>query len=145
MNWGKKIILIYAIFVSGIMFMVFESSSQKIDLVTTNYYAKELKYQDRIDEQKRVDELLDTIGYKIGNEKLVIVFPKDFAGKTIIGDAVMYAPSNEDNDIKQSFSVKDENVEIPLSIIKKGFYNLQLSWKADALSYYFETNIEIKK
>ncbi len=145
MNWGKKIILVYVVFVIGIMFLVFKSSSQKIDLVTTDYYAKELKYQDKIDEQKRVAALSDTINYQITNDKFIIKFPKDFSGKTIAGDVVLYCPSNEDNDVKQKFTILDSNVEIPLLKIQKGHYNLQLSWKADAISYYYETNIDIKK
>ena len=60
MNWGYKILLVYLIFILGILFMVFKSSTQKTDLVTTDYYAKELKYQEKIDEMKQVvAQLLD--------------------------------------------------------------------------------------
>ena len=57
MNWGYKILFVYIAFVAGILAMVFGSSSQKVDLVTPDYYAKELKYQDKIDELGRVAAL----------------------------------------------------------------------------------------
>ncbi|MEQ1555036.1 MAG: FixH family protein, partial [Ferruginibacter sp.] len=71
MNWGYKILSFYALFVVGILFMVFKSSSQNTDLVTTDYYAKELKYQDKIDEQNRVSALTAPINYKLSNDSLI--------------------------------------------------------------------------
>ena len=43
MSWGTKILIVFILFVGGILFMVIKSSIQKTDLVTTDYYAKELK------------------------------------------------------------------------------------------------------
>ena len=45
MNWGYKIILVYVLFVAGIVFLVVRSSMENTDLVTSDYYEKELKYQ----------------------------------------------------------------------------------------------------
>jgi hypothetical protein len=145
MNWGGKIIIVYGIFVAGILFLVVKSSMQKMDLVTTDYYAKELKYQDKIDEQKRVNELSDTIKYEVKNNLFSIVFPKDFSGKNIEGEAVLYSPSDENNDVKHSFSVDNNTVNISLAGVKNGLYNLQLTWKVEAVNYYYETKIDIKK
>ena len=50
MNWGYKIMIVYLVFVAGIAVMVYNSAMQNIDLVTPDYYAKELKYQEKIDE-----------------------------------------------------------------------------------------------
>lgn len=95
MNWGYKILSFYALFVFGILFMVFKSSSQNTDLVTTDYYAKELKYQDKIDEQNRVSALTTPINYKLSNDSLIITFPNDFVGKLLTGNVVLYCVSNE--------------------------------------------------
>ena len=78
MNWGYKILVVYIVFVLAILFMVFKSSMQKTDLVTTDYYAKELKYQQKIDEIKRADALSAPVKYEIKDNELIIVFPKDF-------------------------------------------------------------------
>ena len=50
MNWGYKILMVYVIFIAGILLLVFKSSSQNQDLVTEDYYEQELKYQQKIDE-----------------------------------------------------------------------------------------------
>ncbi len=143
MNWGYKILIVYGIFVAGILFMVFKSSSQKMDLVTTDYYAKELKYQEKIDEVNRVNALSGKIQFEIKGNQVVLHFPKDFSGKKISGNAVLYCPSNEDKDLNQDFIVQDAPLVLQLSAGNKGLYELHISWQADGISYYFEQKIFI--
>ena len=99
MNWGNKILIVYIVFVSGIGFMVYKASTQNADLVTTGYYAKELKYQEKIDEVKRVSALSAPVEFTIKDNTLTIQFPKDFAGKQLAGEVVLYCPSDEKKDI----------------------------------------------
>jgi len=90
MNWGYKIFIVYGVFVAGILFMVVKSSSQQMDLVTTDYYEKELKYQDKIDEAARTNALSENIRYEIKDQHIILFFPKDFSGKKITGKAGFY-------------------------------------------------------
>lgn len=143
MNWGYKIVFAYIAFVLGITFMVVRSSIQKTDLVTTDYYAKELKYQDKIDEMNRTTSLSGLVKCEIRDAQLVIEFPKDFTGKKLEGELVLYCPSDEGRDVKKTFRVKDEPLLLPLSAVKAGQYELHLSWKEEGLSYYFEKKIFI--
>ena len=57
MNWGYKILLVYAVFIAGILFLVYKASSQKMDLVTPDYYEQELKYQSQINATERANAL----------------------------------------------------------------------------------------
>ena len=143
MNWGKKILIVYVVFVTGIGFMVYKSASQKADLVTTDYYAKELKYQDTIDEMGRVASLSSPVLFEVRDNELTIQFPKDFAGKQLTGEALLYCPSDENKDFKKDFSVLDEPVKITLPAANKGLHELHLSWKQGNVTYYFEKKIFI--
>ena len=53
LNWGHGIIIVYVIFVGGILLLSFKSAQQKFDLVQTDYYGAELKYQEVIEASKR--------------------------------------------------------------------------------------------
>ena len=145
MSWGYKILIVYAAFVVGILFLVFKSSSQKMDLVTTDYYAKELKYQEKIDETNRVNALSASIAYEVKNNELIILFPKDFIGKKLEGEAILYCPSDENKDVKQNFTIQDAPLIVSIPSINKTEYELHLSWQADGMSYYFEKKIIIPK
>ncbi|MEO8862477.1 MAG: FixH family protein [Ginsengibacter sp.] len=144
MNWGYKILVVYVVFVVGIVFLVVKASSQKMDLVTTDYYDKELKYQEKIDAMNRVTGLSADVQYEIIRNKLSIVFPKDFAGKKIEGEVALYCPSDEDKDIRHNFSIKDAPLIVSMNANTKGNYELQLTWQADGKSYYFEKKLLIK-
>jgi hypothetical protein len=141
MNWGYKILFVYAIFVTGILFMVFKSSTQKMDLVTTDYYAKELKYQDKIDEANRVNALSEKVQYQLINNQVIISFPKDFAGKKITGNVLLYCTADENKDIKKDFAIKDEPLKITITPANKGLHELHISWQVDDLAYYYENKI----
>lgn len=143
MNWGKKILLVYIVFIAGILFMVFKSSMQKADLVTTDYYNKELKYQDKIDEMNRVSALSAPVKYEIKGDEVIIDFPKDFNGIKLTGEAVLYCPSDENKDVKQSFSLQDESLKMKIPVNQGLLYQLQLTWQDGRVSYYFEKKIFI--
>ncbi len=60
-NWGYKIVLVYSVFVAGILYLVVQSSRQQMDLVTDDYYAQEIRYQEKIDQSKRASALSEPI------------------------------------------------------------------------------------
>lgn len=143
MNWGNKILIVYLVFVAGIVFMVVKSSMLKTDLVTTDYYAKELKYQDKIDEMGRVSALSAPVRHEIKEGVLVIEFPGDFSGKELTGEAVLYCPADKSKDITVPFALTDTVLKIALPSYYTGLYRLQLSWKDGNTTYYFENKIFI--
>lgn len=143
MSWGTKILMVYVAFVAGIVFMVFKSSSTNTDLVTPDYYEKELKYQDKIEEMKRTTALTAQVECRVKDNILTIVFPADFKGRQLVGEAEMYCPSNKKNDFKEAFSVLDNALQVTIPEGRKGQYELHLSWKDGGVTYYFEKKIFI--
>ncbi|MFZ8343681.1 FixH family protein, partial [Staphylococcus aureus] len=49
MNWGYKLLLAFISFALIIGILVYKSINTKYDLVSTEYYKDELRYQDKID------------------------------------------------------------------------------------------------
>jgi hypothetical protein len=143
MNWGTKILIVYIAFIAGIVFMVFKSSTHNKDLVTPDYYARELKYQDKIEEIKRTAALSEPVQYTISDNGITILFPKDFAGKKLVGEAVLYCPSDKQKDIKKTFAVYDQPLHMALPGGSKGLFELHLSWQDGGVTYYFEKKIFI--
>lgn len=143
MNWGYKILIVYFIFVSGILFLVFKSTSEKTDLVTTDYYAQELKYQQKIDESGRTRALSAAPEVMINGNQLQVHFPKDFVQKKLNGNLLLYCPADKEKDVRQNFSVVNEDIILTIPPANKGLHELQISWQADGIKYYFEKKIFI--
>ena len=60
-NWGTGIVLAFVAFITFILYFVvlsFRDPASNHDLVTDDYYQKELKYQDDLDAAKRAVESL---------------------------------------------------------------------------------------
>jgi FixH len=143
MNWGHKIIVVYIVFVAGMLFLAYKSSTQNIELVTGDYYAKELVYQQKIDQAKRAALLSAPVDIKINHHELAIIFPKDFTAKKITGEVTLYCPSDEKKDMHQQFTVTDSAVSITVPGNYRGLHYVKINWSAGDVNYYYEQKIII--
>ncbi|MDE3211828.1 MAG: FixH family protein [Bacteroidota bacterium] len=143
MNWGYKILFVYLAFVAGIMFMVYKTTLQKEDLVTTDYYSKELKYQQVIDAARRTDSLPEPVEYGVQGNNFVVHFPKYFNGKSLIGKLILFCPSDAHKDVKHNFTILGGTITVPITPSATTNYDLHLSWKVDGLDYYLERKVAI--
>lgn len=143
MNWGYKILIVYLAFVGGIVVMVVKSSTQKIDLVTIDYYAKELKYQERIDAIKRTEALSSKVKYEVKNGKVVITLPAAFNLKAVNGNVLLYYAADNSKDVKKDFTTNNTTITMELPNAAKGSYQLQVNWISEGYAFYFEENLSL--
>jgi hypothetical protein len=141
MNWGHKIILVYAIFVSGIVFMVVKASVQKTDLVTADYYEQELKYQGTIDATENANALTSKLNCEVKGGKLEIRFPEEMKNLAIEANLLLYCVADEKKDIKAAMTTSAGLIEMPLPAENKGRHELKIHWTANGKQYYYEDKI----
>lgn len=140
-SWGYKILFAYLAFVAGILFLVIKASGENYDLVTSNYYDAELKYQDVIDQTKRVNELSGPVKITHSVNVVRVQFPVEFMNKTVQGEIYLYRPSDATKDVRQKFTTQQGFVEMDLERNLSGSYDAKLSWQSDGKSYYKEQRI----
>lgn len=141
MNWGKKVLFLYLGFAGLMTFMVIMSFRQKTDLVTTDYYAEELIFQQQIDASNNAKPYEDSIVIMQGERDVKINFPAEFHAGTI-GEVYFYKASDSDFDHK--FPLKlDVNggQKFDKSTFAKGFYTVKVKWEKDNKKYYTEKSI----
>ena len=144
MNWGKYIIITYGIFVICIVYLVVRSMNQKQDLVTGDYYAKELVYQKTIDESNAAAKIEHAVTVKQTNDSICILFSDYFKSKPIEGSALVYCPSDEKKDIKKEFHFSPRAIELKFPYKSTGYRKVKINWKSDTVSYYSEQDIFLK-
>lgn len=137
-SWAYKILIVYLLFVGGILFLVFKANQQHFDLVTENYYEAEVKYQDVIDQKQRAAALSAPPEFQYHGHQLRIQFPSDFSGKILQGEFYLYRPSDATRDFRQSFTVSDNHYSIDLPVSVSGLYDIKLSWQAGGQTYFVE-------
>ncbi len=144
MNWGKGIILVFVIFVLGIGIMVYRSMTKNIDLVTTNYYEKELKYQEQINRINNTNNLKESLKIEYNGSAVIITYPTT-AGKSFSGDIALYKPSDAKSDFKLKVEPgTDMKQLLPMDKLTKGLWKVQVLWAADGKDYFNEEKIMIQ-
>jgi hypothetical protein len=144
LSWGYRIAILYIGFVALIGFMVILCINQRIDLVSDDYYEKELVFQNKINETNNANNLDEKITHTISDNALEILFPSSLKGVALTGDVLFFRPSDAAKDFKCSLSVDANNIQkIDLTKLTKGMYKMQVSWKANNTSYFAEQVIVI--
>ncbi len=109
MNWGYKILFVYLVFIAGILVLVYKSSSEKVDLVTKNYYEQELKYEQKIDEAERAQSLSSPIKYEVNKNEISIYFPVEVKDKKITAQTLLYHAADDSRDSVYTLETTSEN------------------------------------
>ncbi len=145
-NWGLKIIVLYIGFILLILTLVFKSLNQKVDLVAEDYYAQELKYQDKIDGMNNFNELSSPIKTTLEGKRLIIQFPIEFKHQKNSGEILIFRPSDSSLDIKTPIILDENGVQtINNKGLKKGVYKIQISCTNQGKKIYSEQSIYINE
>jgi hypothetical protein len=141
-SWGYKIAALYIGFVLLVLFMVFMAMQQKIELVSPDYYAKELKFQQEIDAMNNAGLLSANLHVELQSNTVIISFPQEFKGKEIKGEALMFRPSDSLLDISFPIELNEEGKLILQSNkFKTGLYKLIIKWSLENKNYQTEHTI----
>ncbi len=140
-NWGYKIIVIYGIFVIGILFLVYKSSQQKMDLVQKDYYADELKYQNVINASQNAKDIGGTLTTIRKGGHLLVGLPASFHNEKVKGVAHLYYAADETRDISKSFITSTGEFEMELLTMMSGYYTLKLDLDLNGKQYYYEQKL----
>ncbi len=144
MNWGYKITIGYLTFVAGIAFLVYKASSQKVDLVTSDYYEQELVYQKRINAKTNTVTLSSAVNVKYDEKSISIELPLEMKKKEVKANIFFYYPADSDRDFARSVASTNGSLNTPKPNGIKGHYILKLSWMVRSVHYYSEQNIYFK-
>jgi nitrogen fixation protein FixH len=145
MNFGGKIVVLYVSFVGLILTLVFMSYGQKVELVSTDYYAQEINFQQKINAINNEKSLSGkSISHSINGNSVILKIDSTLASSDLYGSVKFFRPSDssEDVEIKMNFTNNEQIIDAKNLI--HGTYKLQLSWTSNQKKYFKEDVIFIK-
>jgi hypothetical protein len=142
-NWGTGAFLLFGGFVVFMLGLVFYASQQKNELVTEDYYEKELEFKDVLIKQERTEKLAQQLIIEVKDKELILNFPKE-VGNSISGTVFLFKPSNINDDKELSFTTDNSLQTIDLSTFSTGMYKLRVNWNVGENEYYNEKEIVIE-
>lgn len=143
-NWGTGIVLAFVAFISFIMYFVVVANSDPRadhDLVTEEYYRKELEYQQDLDASRNLELFGGGVEVQRIPEGLGIRFPEGMDPRGIDGKMSLYRPSNKQLDFEMPIQNSDTLQLIPASRLLDGRWNIRLNWTYGGKSFLYRSRI----
>lgn len=141
-NWGTRIVLLYAGFVMLTVTLVYKSMRTDFDLVSNDYYNEELKYQEIIDAGKNQATLSAPVQIEQQGNIIQFKFPPEFTGTTMTGSVHFYSAINEEWDRQYTLNTINGQSRISSDKLKHGQYTAKIRWTHNGKAYYQETSIK---
>ena len=144
LNWGARILILYLGFAGLIIFLVASSINEKIDLVTPDYYERELVYQNKKESIERHNALNDPATVTLNNDGVLIKFPSEFNTSLISGSIIIFRPSDKNLDFTTPIKADNDLKQyIPKDKLKSGLYRVSVDYRYNDLDYFTENQIVI--
>ncbi|MDX1463071.1 MAG: FixH family protein [Marinirhabdus sp.] len=144
MNWGTGIVIGMALFIGFILFLVIRMTTEKAfdhDMVTEEYYAKEMVYQREIDAETNTQKRFG----KIQSQKVAtgweLIFPENVDASKIDGTLYLYRPSNEKLDREMPLELTNSKLLIPDAYFLDGRWNITMDWEYEGEHFMFKEAI----
>jgi hypothetical protein len=147
MSWPLGIGIIYGLFVVLLLIYLVYANFNSVDLVTKDYYAKDLNYQQQIDRQDRTSGLESgmTWQYFERSQTVQLQFPANIDPAQISGKIIFFRPSDAQLDNTVTINPNIDRIqEIDVGKLSQGMWRLKIFWQAGKTDYYNEGVVEIK-
>lgn len=146
-RWPLGIGIIYAIFVILLLIFLVFSFSNTVDLVSGDYYAQDLIYQEQIDRKNRTEQLDKDLSwvYSPSSRAIELKFPGEFNSTLISGKVIFFRPSDARLDNMVTINPDVSGCQkIDVSELQQGMWRIKIFWKVNNADYYNEGIVYIK-
>ncbi len=139
-NWGWGIATVYTVFaVATIAFVVF-SFTQTVELVTPDYYERELAYDEHARRVQNAAALVQPVRVDMdaSTQRLFVLFPM----KPSAGSVLLYRPSASGLDRRYDLVCDAESrMRIDVRDLPRGEWRVQVTWDSGSTALYHECTI----
>lgn len=143
MNFGVKITILYLSFVALILTLVFMCFRQNVELVSKDYYAQEIKFQDKINATNNEKNLTGSINHSVNGKQIILTIDSTLAAEDFQGTINFFRPSDSSKDFQVKMNFTNNEQVINGNELIHGTYKLQLSWVSNKTNYFKEEVIFI--
>lgn len=144
--WPCAIITVFILFALGTATLVTLACSQKMDLVSSNYYEQEILYQQQLEKMQRAERLAgpEALVYDPSTHHITISL-RDFQKGALPGRIQLYRPSAAGLDQNIPLALNSEGRQsLDTHKLRPGLWKARLSWTAQGKEYFLERTVIIQ-
>jgi hypothetical protein len=144
--WPWAIIATFVLFITGTVGLVVMACSQHEDLVSENYYDKEIRFQDQLDSLKRAQDLggSASVIYEASGRRIRISLPQDQASQALTGRIELYRPSAATQDRVIPLKPDATGIQtLDAAGLSRGLWKVRVFWKCQQQEYSMDQVVKI--
>lgn len=145
--WARGVAITYSLFALCTLGFVVFAFTQKVNLVTPNYYQMEVQYQQRIAQIQRARDLPTPLQWFVipEHQSIEILYPQEFLTRgDLSGTITLYRPSSPELDVHIAIRPDAAGKQnISTVSLRKGYWKIFVEWKSNGLDYYKESDLMI--
>lgn len=146
-NWGKGIVIAFALFMSFILYFVFKvqsDSKYNNELVVEEYYKHDAHFGDELAKIQNAEDLKEKPMISNTTEGIAVVFPISFVPTEIKGKVSLYRPSAKHLDFEFPIQLSGSKLLIPKADFAGGNWDMTMSWSYQGKEYITQQKLYIK-
>jgi hypothetical protein len=145
MNWGTGIAITYVVFVIATVSVVLFTTTIDVNLVTDDYYEKELTFQDEIDKVSRTNKLAEQPVINLTGKNVYLKFPNSISSTLVEGKIKFYRPSDNNLDFSLPIALNEHGEQIVNSIrLIEGLWRVYVDWNIDDKQFLVEKILMVR-
>jgi len=144
--WPLGITLTLILFTAGTAGLVVMAASNRVDLVSRDYYDQEIRFQEHIDRVKRTHEQgADAhVSFDAASRSVIVALPAQQIGRPASGRIQLYRPAASELDRELVFQPDTAGAQtIDAAGLSAGAWKVRLSWTCDRQDYFTEVKVVI--
>lgn len=143
-NWGVGLATVYTIFAGATLGFVTFAMSERVDLVSPDYYANALDHDARQAASARALALGAAFEIEVAADGRTLSIGWPATARPESGRVRLYRPSNSSADRTELVQARAARHLILLADVAPGSWVVQCEWIAGGVSYYAEKHVVIR-
>jgi len=143
MSWGHKLTITFAVFAIMMGYMVYRSFGSNFELVESDYYKTELRYQETINGMANAAALSQLPVVQQQNEHLQLQLPPEMCNQLVTGKLMVYCAYDARKDRQYVLATDKNGTQWFPPLAGTGVYTVKLSWQANGKMYYNEQPLKL--
>jgi hypothetical protein len=144
--WPYAIVTYFIVFTAAMSVWTLYAVHQKMDLVRTDYYEEEMRYQKHLDRLNRTQPLRREVqvAYDASQQVITIQLPSAHVRPDMTGQIRLYRPSDANLDRHLPLQVNARGIQnLDAKSLHAGLWKVRVQWKAGGEEYFFDQPVTV--
>lgn len=144
--WPYAIIGVFVVFISATVGLIVVASSNRMELVSADYYEQEVRHQRQMEKVSRTRALGNkaSIALDSARKQIVIAVPSEHVSQLADGSIQLYRPSAAGLDRRMNLELTPGGRQfVDVSAMPNGLWKVRVQWKVGGDEYFLDESVKL--